>query len=493
MWVRLARTCSSIARSGEPAVGRGRTLGAMNMRWLGISLVVVLGTRGVAWPGDPPPVPGAPQEGSRSEERPWALTQLDALPQAVRRLDLPYLRTAYECAITLGWMERVLSPKIPRLTSTRSFHVFCKLGPRGDDAIVGHWDVEGTRVTVLDGRTLILVIERGDDAETLADFWDAWFGPREPVENGPPRVSVIRYEGRLPTGERYGTAAFEAPYELGLRLPARWFRTATRTVVEFEKVARLSHYVSRRPIRYHLAQARKLIDGLPPSDPRPYLRYGPDNRDELAASQARALNAALDRSTSPLELGPNPPDELRWRRAWLLPWREAVWIRQRALTEHLAERGEIEAALMAIAVNLKVADMTRAAAIHQMLDLGTPDVLRFCAEHVGLVTPVVSARSGELHRWQHPCQWVLRQAGWPAVPYILERLANPTTPTDELGPLAFALVEACGKSAALALLEPTRARAEREGGKQPDERWVDIRSLVTDPPRPRHLVPPPPK
>ena len=148
---------------------------------------------------------------------------------------------------------------------------------------------------------------------------------------------------------------------------------------------------------------------------------------------------------------------------------------------------------MAIAVNLKVADMTRAAAIHQMLDLGTPDVLRFCAEHVGLVTPVVSARSGELHRWQHPCQWVLRQAGWPAVPYILERLANPTTPTDELGPLAFALVEACGKSAALALLEPTRARAEREGGKQPDERWVDIRSLVTDPPRPRHLVPPPPK
>lgn len=201
-----------------------------------------------------------------------------------------------EIESTILWLRELIPKRVRfelRIDAAR-FLCASQLAPAGDDAIVVSGVLDGSEVTVIDSRVLVLAVMPGPDLDG-AEAVFARFVNGALRANGTAKWHFDRLDAS--SGREAGTFTAErSDLPTGFSEPIIWGTGARGVnIFVFEKL----RYPPPSKLPYPPEISEQYADGLAVGDPRTYRRFTDSNRRELARERFQGFVERLPVGASP--------------------------------------------------------------------------------------------------------------------------------------------------------------------------------------------------
>ena len=227
----------------------------------------------------------------------WMLahTPYNSLNIIPERLDIVKSIVEREQNYTWRWVTKVISYhfmiRMRWELKKEDIFLVSGLGQKIDDAAVLSWKIDGYEFELIDSRLLTLLIRK--DGLTDTDLLDIFKNViKYPFKSRSPNLIniFVKESHQLCNGKSYGKIVVDHhSHNISWFIdPIEWYRDGDFVLFIFQKVLTAIQDKGGWFLDY-----KNLVGGIPPDDPRSFLRFENSNREQMAEEYGKKIFAPL--------------------------------------------------------------------------------------------------------------------------------------------------------------------------------------------------------
>ncbi len=186
-----------------------------------------------------------------------------------------------EIKYSMYWITETLRNDFRPRKEKANFYFISGLGKSKDDALVVNWEYEDYKFEVIDSRLLTLLIKKENlKASNVFDMFKDIIYYNNNCYGIKTKV-IIQENYKISQKKSYGKIFVDRGIATGWYVsPIEWYQDDDMVLFIFEKIFKPPLSKNNTPI-VDYGDPTKLIGGIPPEDPRSFLRLHNSNRVEL--------------------------------------------------------------------------------------------------------------------------------------------------------------------------------------------------------------------